>query len=70
MRWNDRPTLRPKEVAEIVGLSLTRVHQLIRESRLKKLKDGRASLITTASVAEYLREPPPHKQILHHAPRR
>ena len=52
--WHLRPTLRPREVAELSGLSIKTVRRLIEDGTLRSRKIGRAVLVLTPDVISLL----------------
>ncbi len=52
--WHLRPTLRPREVAELSGLSIKTVRRLIEDGRLRSRRIGRAVLVLTPDVISLL----------------
>lgn len=53
--WAGREAFRMKEVAEILGVSLTKVKQLVRARRIGHIKIDRATRITRAQLTDFIR---------------
>ena len=51
-----RRAWRPKEVAEMCGLSIAQVYKDLRSGKLEKKKKGRAVLILDEEVTRYLNQ--------------
>jgi excisionase family DNA binding protein len=52
--------VRPKDAAEMCGLSESRLYELLLNGELSALKSGSATLITVASIEAYLASLPPY----------
>ena len=50
LRFRDRVTLRPREVAQITGLSVKTVHDLLNKGALRRIKIRESVLIPVADV--------------------
>ena len=46
---------RPKQAAQVLGISRDKLYDLIRAGRITSLKDGRARLITADALTAYVR---------------
>ena len=51
--WNELPTLRIDEVAEVIGISRRQVQKLIEEGDLSVRRVGRIPLVLTSSVTRW-----------------
>ena len=57
--WRERERLRPREVAELLGVSTRQVYRLIQRRDLQAIRLGRCTLVAVASVVELLGERAP-----------
>jgi excisionase family DNA binding protein len=46
---------RPKQAAQVLGISRDKLYDLIRAGRITSVKDGRARLITADALTDYVR---------------
>jgi excisionase family DNA binding protein len=46
---------RPKQAAQVLGISRDKLYDLIRAGRITSVKDGRARLITADALTAYVR---------------
>jgi excisionase family DNA binding protein len=47
-------SVRPKKAAEMLGISRLKVYHLIRDNKLRSVKDGNTRLVPVAAIHEYL----------------
>jgi len=57
--WRERERVRPREVAELLGLSVRQVFRLIARRELEATRLGRCTLVSVSSVLELLGERAP-----------
>lgn len=51
-----KPRYRPKEAADLLGLSRTEFYRRLREGKLRSQKDGRRSYVTADEIDRYVRD--------------
>jgi excisionase family DNA binding protein len=52
----ERKSVRPREAAQLLGVSRDTVYVLMRAGRLRSVKAGRARLIPVSAIEEFLSE--------------
>jgi excisionase family DNA binding protein len=51
----DQLLYRPKEAAQVLGRSKTKLYDLIRANKIRSIKDGKFRFITAEALQEYVR---------------
>ena len=46
---------RPREAAQVLGISKTQLYGLIRANKIRSIKDGKPRFITADALAEYVK---------------
>jgi excisionase family DNA binding protein len=56
--WHEKPAVRVREGAELLGIGSTKTYQLLKDGRLEAIKIDERTLISVASIKRLLADAP------------